>query len=165
MDQSNRFNGPAFFHLIKDQVKLPLGHWLERFIVDRRNALAILRCAHHARKVHGRSHPVRHLPLRHELRFVERLGSDRQLALHREPSPRPSPFRKGRGREVGKGNVGDRGESLNRQRPFAGGKTLVEFGSSPSPLNGERAGVRGENVDGLTLTPLWPKTVPRHQEF
>src|SRR5438094_708061 len=56
MDQSQRFDRPAFFDLLKNESKLMLGHPLERLVLDGCYGGAFLRASHHSEEVDHCSH-------------------------------------------------------------------------------------------------------------
>ena len=82
VDQSDRFNGPASFHLVKQKVELMLGHPLKRFVFDGQDGPAFLLPAHHAQKMNHGAHAVGHFALRQQRGFLNRPGGDQQLAFH-----------------------------------------------------------------------------------
>ena len=82
MHQPDRFQRPPFPGLFKKQMKLVLGHLLERLIVDGRDRAAFLYSANRSQKINGRSHARRNDALLQQRVFVDFFAGNGQLGPH-----------------------------------------------------------------------------------
>ena len=81
MNEADRFDGPACFDLIEEQIELVLGHPLERFVFDGPDGLSFFITSHDPQKTNHRAHARREVASGKERGFVDRIGCYGELAF------------------------------------------------------------------------------------
>src|SRR5205814_1057083 len=82
MDQTKRMDGPFLLHFIEEQMKLVLGHTLERLVLDRLNGCVLFFAAHYTQKINDRPHVSRNFSRLKKRSFINGSACDGQLPSH-----------------------------------------------------------------------------------
>src|SRR5689334_1814046 len=80
--QSHTLDGPALFQFIKKQVKLVLGHFVERLILNGNNGGLVFCPAHEADEINDRAHVGRKLPPAQQRGLIDLFSAKCQFASH-----------------------------------------------------------------------------------